>query len=155
MTRKSPAKRTTGRKAVKPVRKVSPAIKAGNRVEKALLAGIDAASNARAVANEAVGKALRKATSLVKQGHALQTQSTRAAMHRAEEARTVAMAKANEARTRATAAVSQIEKAFEQRVSKALEKVGVPTSQSVRNLTRRVAELQANVDQLRRSRARA
>jgi poly(hydroxyalkanoate) granule-associated protein len=155
MTRKSPAKRTTARKTVKPVRKAHKAAMAGNRVEKALLAGIHAASNAREATNEAVGKVLRKASSLVRQGQALQVQGARAAMHRAEEARTAAMATANEARTRATAAVSHIEKAFEQRVSRALEKVGVPTSQSVRNLTRRVAELQANVDKLRRSRARA
>jgi hypothetical protein len=33
--------------------------------------------------------------------------------------------------------------------------MGVPTSQSVKTLTRRVAELQANVDHLRRARARA
>jgi poly(hydroxyalkanoate) granule-associated protein len=155
MARKPTTKRTAARKAAKPARARKPSASAGTPARKAWLAGVGAAVNAREIAGDAVGKVIKQATILVKQGKALQAQGTRAAMHRAEEARSAAIARAGEARTRASAAVSHLEKAFEQRVSKVLEKVGVPTSQSVRNLTRRVAELQANVDQLRRSRARA
>jgi len=155
MTRKTSPKRKAARKTARPVRKAKTLLKAGNPVQKAWLAGVDAASNARVAAGEAVGKVIKQANILVKQGKALQVQSRRAAIHRAEEARTMALATAGEARTRAVQAVNHLERVFEQRVSRVLEKMGVPTSQSVKTLTKRVTELQANVDQLRRSRARA
>jgi poly(hydroxyalkanoate) granule-associated protein len=155
MTRKTPIRKAPARRTAKPVRKFKSSLNAATPVQKAWLAGVDAATNARAVAGEAVGKVMKQANILVKQGRALQVRSKRAAIHRAEEAKTVAMARAGEARTRAVEAVSHLERVFEQRVSKVLGKLGVPTSQSVKTLTRRVAELQANVDQLRRARARA
>jgi poly(hydroxyalkanoate) granule-associated protein len=155
MARKPTARKVAARRTVKPGRKIKSAMKATTPVQKAWIAGVGAASNARVVAGEAVGKVMKQAGIFVKRGKALQAQSRRAAMHRAEEAKTVALAKAGEARTRAVQAVSHLERVFEQRVSRVLGKMGVPTSQSVKSLTRHVAELQANVDQLRRARARA
>ena len=51
--------------------------------------------------------------------------------------------------------VTQFEKAFEQRVSKTISRLGVPSSKEVRALSREVSQLKANVEKLRRTRARA
>ena len=76
-------------------------------------------------------------------------------MAQAEAARKALAARATEARSRTTKAATQLERAFEQRVSTVVAKLGVPTAKDVRALSRQVAELQASVNQLRRSRARA
>jgi poly(hydroxyalkanoate) granule-associated protein len=77
------------------------------------------------------------------------------AMARVNAARDVAMASAGEARNRTAKAVSQLEHVFEQRVTKVVRKLGVPSNTEVRALARQVAELQVSVERLRRSRARA
>ena len=99
---------------------------------------------------------------IVKQGAALQTKARKLAVAKAKEARAAVLdardtvtARADEARTRTMDAVSQLEKVFENRVSNAISKLGVPTARDVRALSRQVAQLQQSVDQLRRSRARA
>jgi poly(hydroxyalkanoate) granule-associated protein len=73
----------------------------------------------------------------------------------AEKAREAAMARTEEARMKTMDAVSQLEKIFEQRVARALARLGVPTRRDVRALSRKVAELQASVESLKRTRARA
>jgi poly(hydroxyalkanoate) granule-associated protein len=77
------------------------------------------------------------------------------AMARVNAARDVAIARAGEARSRTAKAVSRLEHVFEQRVTKVVRKLGVPSNSEVRALSRQVAELHANVERLRRSRARA
>jgi poly(hydroxyalkanoate) granule-associated protein len=77
------------------------------------------------------------------------------AMARVNAARDVAIARAGEARSRTAKAVGRLEHVFEQRVTKVVRKLGVPSNSEVRALARQVAELQANVERLRRSRARA
>lgn len=116
--------------------------------QKALEAGVQAASGVR---QSAVGAF----DALVKQGAALEARSRRAALAKAEKAREAACARAEEARTKTVEAVSHLEKVFEQRVSKAISKLGVPTAKDVKALSRQVAELQASVDRLHRARARA
>ena len=49
--------------------------------------------------------------------------------------------------------VTQLEKMFEQRVSKAIGRLGVPSAKEVRALSRQVSELKASVEKLRRARA--
>lgn len=93
--------------------------------------------------------------SLVKQGAALEAKSRRVAVKRAAEAGEIACARAAEAKTRTVEAVTHLERVFEQRVSRAISRLGVPTTRDVRALSRQVAQLQASVEQLRRSRARA
>jgi hypothetical protein len=51
--------------------------------------------------------------------------------------------------------VSKLERAFEGRVTRAMSRLGVPTSREVRVLAREVASLKASVQRLARSRARA
>ncbi|MCM2326616.1 MAG: phasin family protein [Lysobacter sp.] len=116
--------------------------------QKAFEAGVQAASGVR---QSAVGAF----DALVKQGAALESRSRRAAMAKAGKARDAACARAEEARARTVEAVSHLEKVFEQRVSKAIASLGVPTVRDVRALSRQVAELQASVDRLHRARARA
>jgi poly(hydroxyalkanoate) granule-associated protein len=98
---------------------------------------------------------------IFKQGVALQAKGRKAALARVKEARDAVMgardavtARAGEARVRTMDAVSQLEKVFENRVQKAVSKLGVPTARDVRALSRQVAQLQQSVDQLRRARAR-
>lgn len=96
--------------------------------------------------------------SIAQQGAALQAASTEranAAREAAENARDVAVARVEEARARTVAAVGSLEKVFEQRVSRAIAKLGVPTTKDVKALSRQVAQLQAKVDRMSRSRARA
>ena len=80
--------------------------------------------------------------------------------------KSIAIAKARQARaaidngtlaatSRAAKAVGSFEKVFEDRVGRAIGKLGVPTARDVRALSRQVAHLQQSVDQLRRARARA
>jgi poly(hydroxyalkanoate) granule-associated protein len=138
-TRKARTPAVTPAKAVRTIRASA---------QKALEAGVQAASGVR---QSAVGAF----DALVKQGAALESRSRRAAMAKAGKARDAACARAEEARTRTVEAVSHLEKVFEQRVSKAISKLGVPTVRDVRALSRQVAQLQASVDRLHRSRARA
>ncbi|MGE0357828.1 MAG: phasin family protein [Burkholderiales bacterium] len=116
--------------------------------QKALEAGVQAVTGVR---QSAVGAF----DTLVKQGAALEARSRRAALAKAEKARKAALARAGEARARTVEAVSHLEKVFEHRVSGVISKLGVPTVGDVRALSRQVSQLQASVDKLHRSRARA
>jgi poly(hydroxyalkanoate) granule-associated protein len=77
------------------------------------------------------------------------------AIARVSSAREVALDRAGAARNSTVRAVGQLERVFEQRVTKVVRKLGVPSHSEVRALSRQVAELQASVERLRRSRARA
>ena len=106
--------------------------------------------------------ALGAVDKIVKQGTQLQAKGRKLAVAKAKEARAAVMeasetvtSRADAARVRTLEAVSQLEKAFQNRVQGAISKLGVPTSRDVRALSRQVAQLQQSVDQLRRTRARA
>ena len=58
-------------------------------------------------------------------------------------------------RDAAVETVNKLERAFESRVSRAMSRLGVPSSREVRALAREVATLKASVQRLSRSRARA
>ena len=73
----------------------------------------------------------------------------------AQKALDQACARAEEAKAMTVDAVSHLEKVFEQRVSRAISRLGVPTAKDVRALSRQVAQLQQNVEQLHRARARS
>jgi poly(hydroxyalkanoate) granule-associated protein len=74
---------------------------------------------------------------------------------KATEARDAAVFRAEIARDRTLEAVTGLEKIFEQRVSRAVARLGVPTAKDVQALSRQVAQLQASVERLKRARARA
>jgi len=116
--------------------------------QKALEAGVQAAAGVRQTAVGAFD-------ALVKQGAAIEARSRRAALARAGKARDAACARAEAAKAKTAEAVSHLEKVFESRVSRAISRLGVPTAKDVRALSRQVAQLQASVERLHRSRARA
>jgi poly(hydroxyalkanoate) granule-associated protein len=145
-TRKTRTPAVTPAKAVRTMR---------TSARKALDAGMQAASSVRQAATGVGESAMGAFNALVKQGAALEARSRHRAVARAEKARDVAYARAKEARVKTVEAVSHLEKVFEQRVSKAISKLGIPTSRDVRMLSRQVSQLQANVDQLNRRRVRA
>lgn len=91
----------------------------------------------------------------VKQTRTAVKHTRTAALDKAHEARDAAVARAEKAKAKTVEVVSQLEKMFEQRVSRTISKLGVPTTKDVRALSRQVAQLQASVDRLNRSRSRA
>jgi poly(hydroxyalkanoate) granule-associated protein len=74
------------------------------------------------------------------------------AVARVEAAREAASARVDEARSRTVEVVTQLEKVFEERVSKAISRLGVPSAKEVRQLALEVAQLKASVARLRRAR---
>jgi poly(hydroxyalkanoate) granule-associated protein len=78
-----------------------------------------------------------------------------AAIAGVQAARDNAANRIDEARTKAMGTVNQLERAFEIRVTRAMSRLGVPSSREVRALAREVATLRASVQRLARSRARA
>jgi poly(hydroxyalkanoate) granule-associated protein len=98
--------------------------------------------------------AMKAVDSFLEQGARLRARGEKLAVARARRARAVVMTRAGEARTRATEAMTQLEKAFQARVSTVVSGLGVPHARDVRALSRQVAQLQQSVEQLRRARAR-
>ena len=101
------------------------------------------------------GNAAAALETLFKRGNALRQKGRKLAVARAQEARAAVMARAGVARLRTVEAVSKLERVFENRVTRVISRLGVPTARDVRALSRQVALLQQSVDQLRRVRARA
>ena len=85
---------------------------------------------------------------LVKQGEQLQDRTKRAAAETASVARDAATAKAKEMQQMAGGTWDKLEQVFEDRVAKALSKLGVYTQNDVQQLAKRVDELAAAVNQL-------
>ena len=76
-----------------------------------------------------------------------------AAKDAVESAKDAVIARTGEARSKAGKVVASLERVFEQRVSGAISRLGVPTAKEVRDLSRQVAQLKASVERLRRARA--
>jgi poly(hydroxyalkanoate) granule-associated protein len=86
--------------------------------------------------------------SLVKQGEELQNRTKRAATETAAAARGAAAAKAKEMQEMAGGTWDKLEQVFEDRVAKALSKLGVYTQNDVQRLAARVDDLAAAVNKL-------
>jgi poly(hydroxyalkanoate) granule-associated protein len=78
-----------------------------------------------------------------------------AAIARVDAAREAALERIEEARSRGAKAATRFEKVFEQRVSQAMSRLGMPTQREVRALARDVATLKTTVAKLRRTRPSA
>jgi len=85
---------------------------------------------------------------LVKQGEILEAKTRTAASHTADAARDAAKAKAKEMQTMAGGTWDKLEQVFEDRVSRALSKLGVHSSSDVDKLSERVNELSEAVNAL-------
>ena len=85
---------------------------------------------------------------LVKQGEVLEAKTRSAAAQTADAAREAAKAKAKEMQTMAGGTWDKLEQVFEDRVSRALARLGVYTSADVERLSERVNELSEAVNAL-------
>ncbi|HET7097479.1 MAG TPA: phasin family protein [Casimicrobiaceae bacterium] len=85
---------------------------------------------------------------LVKQGEELQSRTRQAATETAAVARGAAAAKAKEMQEMAGGTWDKLEQVFEDRVAKALSKLGVYTQNDVQRLAARVDDLAAAVNKL-------
>jgi poly(hydroxyalkanoate) granule-associated protein len=85
---------------------------------------------------------------LVKQGEVLEAKTRSAAAQTADAAREAAKAKAKEMQTMAGGTWDKLEQVFEDRVSRALARLGVYTSSDVERLSERVNELSKAVNAL-------
>src|ERR1700694_4441738 len=85
---------------------------------------------------------------LVKQGEVLEAKTRSAAAQTADAAREAAKAKAKEMQTIAGGTWDKLEQVFEDRVSRALARLGVYTSSDVERLSERVNELSEAVNAL-------
>ena len=107
---------------------------------------------ARRTPSEAMRRLRDSTVDAVEAGVGFATQTARAGLARTRKA---ALAGAARARGQAIESIGQFERVFERRVSSAIARLGVPTARDVHALSRQVAELQASVERLRRSRTRA
>ncbi len=89
--------------------------------------------------------------SLVKQGEAVETKTRRTATDTAAAARSAAHAKAKEMQQMAGGTWDKLEKVFEDRVARALSRLGVHTQSDVDRLAARVDALAEAVNQLTRA----
>jgi poly(hydroxyalkanoate) granule-associated protein len=105
------------------------------------LAGLGAFSRAQA-------EGMKVFETLVKQGEVLETKTKRAARDTAAAAGTAAKAKAKEMQAMAGGTWDKLEQVFEDRVARALSKLGVHTQNDVERLTARVDALSEAVNEL-------
>lgn len=105
------------------------------------LAGLGAFSKAQ----EEGGKVFE---ALVKEGVSLQRKTQSVAEEKLTEASTRMSSMATELSSKASGQWDKLEGIFEERVSRSLKKLGVPTAREIDQLARRVEELQRSVDQL-------
>ncbi len=105
------------------------------------LAGLGAFAKAQ----EEGGKAF---DTLVKEGLSIQRKTQAAAEERISEASSRMNSMANEISSKATGQWDKLENLFEERVAKALNKLGVPSARDVDALIARIDELNRNVQRL-------
>ena len=105
------------------------------------LAGLGAFAKAQSEG----GKAFE---TLVKEGLSIQRKTQAAAEERITEATQKVSSMANEISSKATGQWDKLENLFEERVAKALNKLGVPSARDVEALIARIDELNAHVQRL-------
>src|SRR6476659_7420944 len=108
------------------------------------LAGLGAFSRAQA-------EGMKVFEGLVKQGEAVETKTRQAATDTAAAARHAAQAKAREMQQMAGGTWDKLEKVFEERVARALSRLGVHTQSDVDRLAERVDALSDAVNRLIKS----
>jgi poly(hydroxyalkanoate) granule-associated protein len=85
---------------------------------------------------------------LVKEGKTLESRTRRFAEARVGAVTNQVGKAAGHASARATATWDKLEQVFEDRVARALNKLGVPTNRDIQSLAKRVEELTASVQEL-------
>jgi poly(hydroxyalkanoate) granule-associated protein len=85
---------------------------------------------------------------LVREGNSIQKRTMRMTEDKVNEVTSRVTKVAGEVQKQATNGWDKLESVFEERVERALQRLGVPTSKEVQSLTKRVEELTASVHNL-------
>jgi poly(hydroxyalkanoate) granule-associated protein len=91
---------------------------------------------------------------LVKEGQTIRSRTRKVAESKVTEMTTTLGKMATRATNQATGSWDKLEQVFEERVARALKRIGVPTNKDINNLAKRVEELTASVQKLTRTPAR-
>jgi poly(hydroxyalkanoate) granule-associated protein len=105
------------------------------------LAGLGAFSKAQAEGGKVFG-------ALVKEGQTIQAKTRKVAGAKMDEMTSTLGRMATKATSQATGNWDKLEQVFEERVARALNRIGVPTDKDIQNLAKRVEELTASVKKL-------
>jgi poly(hydroxyalkanoate) granule-associated protein len=133
------AKAEAGAKRDEPIKDPSQTVRESSR--QIWLAGLGAFSKAQA-------GGVKLFETLVKQGEALETKTRQVASDTASAARGAATAKAKEMQAMAGGTWDKLEQVFEDRVARALSRLGVYTQNDVERLAARVDALSESVNEL-------
>jgi poly(hydroxyalkanoate) granule-associated protein len=91
---------------------------------------------------------------LVKEGQSIHSRTRKVAGSKVSEMTTTLGKMATKATNQATGSWDKLEQVFEDRVARALNRIGVPTNKDINNLSKRVEELTASVQKLARTPAK-
>jgi poly(hydroxyalkanoate) granule-associated protein len=91
---------------------------------------------------------------LVKEGQTIHTKTRKVAESKVTEMTSTLGKMATKATNQATGSWDKLEQVFEDRVARALHRIGVPTNKDINNLAKRVEELTASVQKLTRTPAK-
>ena len=91
---------------------------------------------------------------LVKEGQSIHSRTRKVAESKVSEMTSTLGKMATKATNQATGSWDKLEQVFEDRVSRALNRIGVPTNKDINNLAKRVEELTASVQKLTRTPAK-
>jgi len=91
---------------------------------------------------------------LVKEGKTIHGRTRKVAESKMTEMSTTLGKMATKATNQATGSWDKLEQVFEDRVARALHRIGVPTNKDINNLAKRVEELTASVQKLSRAPAK-
>jgi poly(hydroxyalkanoate) granule-associated protein len=103
---------------------------------------------------KAQGEGAKVFNALVKEGEAIHSRTRKVTERKVGEMTSAAGKFASQASSKANATWDKLEHVFEDRVARALNRLGVPTNRDVQNLARRVEELNASVRSLGRGGAK-
>lgn len=106
-------------------------------------------------ASKMVGESAKLFERLVEEGSKLEAKGRKIASDAVVGVRDDVESKVDEVRKSAQTNWDKLEKVFEQRVARALSRLGVPTSEEIRELSDRVAELNQRVGDLAKKQAAA
>lgn len=118
-----------------------------NSAQQIWLAGLGAFAKAQAEGSKVFD-------ALVQEGQTIHARTRKVAESKVGEMTTTLGKMATKATNQATGSWDKLEQVFEDRVARALNRIGVPTNKDINNLARRVEELTASVQKLTRTPAK-
>jgi poly(hydroxyalkanoate) granule-associated protein len=148
MAKKVAKKKVTKKTATKAT---SQAHAAGQTTQDIWLAGLGAFALAQDEGSKIVGEGAKLFEKLVREGSKVQAVGKKMAEETVEDVKDDVSARVGKVKKGAQANWDRLEKVFEQRVAKALARLGVPTSDEIDRLSAHVAKLNEQVAKLNQS----